>query len=62
MKSELPLVSICILCFNAENTIERAISSALAQDYKNVEIIVVDDCSTDGSVKILESLRQAKTI
>ncbi|EHI48732.1 glycosyl transferase [SAR116 cluster alpha proteobacterium HIMB100] len=60
MKSELPLVSICILCFNAESTIERALSSALAQDYKNFEIIIVDDCSTDCSPEIIKSLQKKK--
>lgn len=44
-----PLVSIGITCFNARDTIARAIRSALAQDWPNFEIVIVDDCSTDGS-------------
>jgi glycosyltransferase involved in cell wall biosynthesis len=44
-----PLVTIGVTCFNAEATIGRAIRSALAQDWPNIEILIVDDCSTDGS-------------
>ncbi len=52
---QTPLVTIGISCFNAVDTIERAIRSAAAQDWPNTEIVVVDDASTDGSFdKILE--------
>ena len=54
--TESPLISIGITCFNAESTIERAIKSALAQDWPKVEIIVVDDCSTDRSWEELARL------
>ena len=49
-----PLITIAITCFNAEETIERAIKSALNQDWPNFEIIVVDDASTDSSKVILK--------
>lgn len=42
-----PLVSIVIPLYNGSNYIEEAILCALAQDYKNIEIIVVNDGSTD---------------
>jgi glycosyltransferase involved in cell wall biosynthesis len=45
------LITIGITCFNAEDTIERAISGALSQSWKNIEILVVDDASTDSSRK-----------
>lgn len=48
-----PLVTIGVTCFNAEDTIRRAIESALAQDWPNFEVVVVDDFSTDGSPKII---------
>lgn len=51
-----PLISIGVTCFNAEDTIERAITSALGQEWANTEIIVVDDASSDGSVSVLEAL------
>lgn len=50
-----PLVSILIPCYNAEKWIEQAINSALNQTYKNTEIIVIDDGSTDRSLEIIQS-------
>ncbi len=44
-----PLVSICIRNFNYEMYVSQAIESALAQTYRNTEVIVVDDGSTDRS-------------
>ncbi|MDB4599977.1 glycosyltransferase family 2 protein [Alphaproteobacteria bacterium] len=58
----MPKVSICILCHNAEDTIARAITSAASQDYKNTEIIVVDDASTDNSLRELAKLAQEYNI
>lgn len=48
------LITIGITCYNAAETIARAITSALAQDWPNIEIIVVDDCSTDNSVSVVQ--------
>jgi len=50
-----PLVSILIPCYNAERWIQQCIKSALEQDYPNKEVIVIDDGSTDGSVRIIEA-------
>lgn len=52
MKSERPLVSVIIRCFNREDTLERAIRSVLAQTLLDYELIVIDDGSTDGSAEI----------
>jgi glycosyltransferase involved in cell wall biosynthesis len=49
-----PLITIGITCYNAEDTIGRAIDSALAQDWPHKEIIVVDDLSSDSSIRVIE--------
>lgn len=51
------LVSIIIPAFNVSRFIETAVQSALDQTYKNVEIIVVDDCSKDDTVAKLSVFR-----
>lgn len=53
-----PLVTIGVTCFNAEDTIARAIASALSQDWPDLEVVVVDDCSTDRSWEILTDLAE----
>ncbi len=45
----LPLVSIICLCYNQKRFVASSIRSALSQTYVNIEVIVVDDASTDGS-------------
>jgi glycosyltransferase involved in cell wall biosynthesis len=49
--------SIIIPVYNREKTIERALKSCLIQTFQNFEIIVVDDCSTDNSLEIIESIK-----
>lgn len=51
-----PLITVGITCFNAEQTIERAIRSALAQDWPQLEVVVVDDVSTDQSWMVIERI------
>src|SRR5690554_4279716 len=48
-------VSIIIPCFNREQLVGCAINSALKQSYRNIEIIVVDDGSTDRSWQVIEA-------
>lgn len=47
------LITIGITCFNAEDTIVRAIESAIDQDYPNKEIVIVDDHSSDSSHEVI---------
>lgn len=48
-----PLITIGMTCYNSADTIGRAIDSALAQDWPNFEIVIVDDCSRDNSVDVI---------
>ena len=52
-----PRVSILIPCYNAAATVERAVDSALVQTFRDIEVIVVDDGSTDASLAVLERYR-----
>jgi hypothetical protein len=56
------LVSIIIPVYNAEDYVEECIISALNQTYSNIEIIAVNDGSTDNSLKILEKFSDKITI
>ncbi|MEA2018498.1 MAG: glycosyltransferase family 2 protein [Campylobacterota bacterium] len=48
-------VSIVITAYNREDMIIRAIQSVIGQTYQNIEIIIVDDCSTDNTQQVLNS-------
>lgn len=50
--SQLPLVSVVIPAFNAETTLAESLASAAAQTYPNLEILIVDDGSTDATPEI----------
>jgi len=58
---ERPLVSIVIATHNGEKYIKRAVESALNQSYKNIEIIIVDDGSNDGTGRILSALKNSNS-
>src|SRR5690554_5458375 len=49
-----PLVSIVIPLYNVEQYVDECLESVRQQTYENLEIIVVEDCSTDNSLKALE--------
>lgn len=51
-----PLISVVMPCFNAAAFVEEAVTCIMRQSYPNVELIVVDDDSTDSSAEILQKL------
>ena len=52
------MITIGITCYNAADTIARAVTSAFAQVWPDKEVIVVDDASTDDSAEVLAALRE----
>ncbi len=57
----LPLVSINIPVYKVEQYIERCLQSVVNQSYKNIEIILVNDCSPDKSMEVAEDFLKEKT-
>lgn len=53
-----PAVSVICLCYNQERFVREAIQSVLRQTYPNVQLIVVDDASTDNSSNVIEATLQ----
>ena len=54
MQNKEPLVSICTTFFNPGRYIHRFLDSSLNQTYKNIEVVLVDNASTDDSEKIIK--------
>ena len=58
IKSENPKISIIISVYNAEQYLKNAITSIHNQDFKDIEIIIVDDCSKDNTVNVIKELME----
>lgn len=59
-EKEEPLVSVVVAVYNGEDTIEETLDSVLDQTYKNLELIVVDDSSTDNSREIISAYNDSR--
>ncbi len=53
-------VSIILLTFNRKNLVKKAIDGILAQTYKDFELIIVDNCSKDGTEKLISSYKDKR--
>ena len=58
VQNSQPRVSVIIPAYNAEKTLEETLNSVVSQSYKNIEVVVVDDGSTDRTAKIVEKFSQ----
>lgn len=56
------LVSIICLCYNQKSFVQEAIESVCNQIYDNIDLILVDDCSTERSKEKIQSLIRGKNI
>lgn len=56
---DMPLVSIITVVYNGVETIEQTIQSVINQSYKNIEYIIIDGASTDGTQLIIEKFRDS---
>jgi len=59
MDTKSSLISVLIATYNRAPYLERAVKSVLRQTYHNMEIIIVDDCSSDNTKDMVEQLRKA---
>ena len=57
---EIGLISVVMAAYNAQKTIGQAIRSVLSQTYQNLELIVIDDCSTDQTVQVIRSFSDSR--
>lgn len=55
---DIPLVSVLIATYNSDAFVKDTVESIINQTYKNLEIVISDDCSTDNTIKIVENLQQ----
>ena len=51
---ERPLISVFIACYNHERFIAEAVDGVLAQTYRPIEIVIIDDCSTDRTADVIQ--------
>lgn len=58
MSKSNPFVSIAIITYNQKDFLKECIESILIQNYDNIEIVIADDCSTDGSQELLNTYKE----
>ena len=51
-----PLVTVVCLCYNQGKFVRKSVESVIAQNYSRVQLILVDDASTDGSAEVIEAI------
>ena len=59
---KFPKLSVIVPVYNTSNYLEKCLDSLLSQDYPNLEVIIVEDCSTDNSREVLEKYKAEEKI
>ena len=54
------MISVLMTVYNAEKYVSNSVESILLQKYKNFELIIVDDLSTDNTVNILKTIKDER--
>ena len=57
---ETPLISVLLSVYNDEENIKKSIDSILTQSYKNIELLVIDDGSTDKTYEIISNINDSR--
>ncbi|MBX9865597.1 MAG: glycosyltransferase [Burkholderiales bacterium] len=57
IENNLPLVTVIVPCYNHEKYVETCLDSIFRQTYQNIEVIVIDDCSSDNSAEVIKKLQ-----
>ena len=55
-----PLISVLLSVYNDDKNIKNSIESILSQSYKNIELLVIDDCSDDKTYDILNEIKDSR--
>ena len=55
MEEKMPLVSVAVITYNSSKYVLETLESIKAQTYKNIELIISDDCSTDNTMQLCEN-------
>jgi glycosyltransferase involved in cell wall biosynthesis len=58
--TESPLISVLLSVYNDDKNIKMSIESILSQSYKNIEVLVIDDCSKDKTYEILQGIKDSR--
>lgn len=57
---DIGLISIVMAAYNAEQTIKKAVQSVVDQSYQNWELLVINDCSTDNTVEVVNGFNDKR--